>query len=131
MVKQKKGSGMIRSSADTVKPFVTKDGSIIQELMHPAVHGNKNASLAKAVVPPGKSTLPHSHAKSEEIYSFLFGKGNMTLAGESFFVKGGDTVLIAPGQTHSVANTGAEDLVFLCVCAPAYSHQDTFLCEEE
>jgi mannose-6-phosphate isomerase-like protein (cupin superfamily) len=122
---------MIRSSADTVKPFVTKDGSIIQELMHPVVHGNKNASLAKAVVPPGRSTFFHSHAQSEEMYFFLSGKGKMTLADENFMVKSGDTVLIAPGQAHSVTNSGTEDLVFLCVCAPAYSHQDTFLCEEK
>jgi len=32
-------------------PYVTKDGSEIRELMHPAVHGNRAQSLAEATVP--------------------------------------------------------------------------------
>ena len=31
-----------------IEPYVTKDGSEIRELMHPAVHGNEKQSLAEA-----------------------------------------------------------------------------------
>ena len=42
-----------------VEAFVTKDGSVIRELMHPNVHGNSKLSLAEAVVAAGQTTLLH------------------------------------------------------------------------
>ena len=42
----------------------------------------------------------------------------------------GDAVAIPPGQVHQIVNTGAEPLVFLCCCAPAYEHADTVLVEK-
>jgi len=51
-----------------VQPYVTKDGSLIRELMHPDVHGNRQQSLAEAIVPVGFTTFLHKHLKSEEIY---------------------------------------------------------------
>ena len=41
-------------------------------------------------------------------------------------VRAGDTVVIPPGVTHRLVNTGPDPLVLLCCCAPAYSHEDTF-----
>jgi mannose-6-phosphate isomerase-like protein (cupin superfamily) len=31
---------------------------------------------------------------------------------------------------HKLWNMGEEDLVLLCCCAPAYSHEDTVLVED-
>ena len=42
-----------------IQPFVTKDCSVIRELMHPNVHGNSHMSVAEATVPVGKTTLLH------------------------------------------------------------------------
>lgn len=42
---------------DDIEAFVTKEGTIIRELMHPNVHGNSNLSIAEAIVAPGKTTL--------------------------------------------------------------------------
>ena len=44
----------MRSSYAEVTAYVTKDVSTIRELMHPAGHGNRQQSLAKAVVAPGR-----------------------------------------------------------------------------
>ena len=63
-------------------PFETKDGSQIRELMHPAVHGNRNQSLAEARVAPGASTALHWHLRSEELYHVTAGCGMMTLGDE-------------------------------------------------
>ena len=38
----------MKSSYDKVKPYITRDGSEIRELMHSAVHGNNAQSLAEA-----------------------------------------------------------------------------------
>lgn len=103
----------------------TKDGSLIRELMHPAVHGNRAQSLAEATVPPGAATLLHLHRVTEEIYHFTGGTGRMTLGAESFEVEPGDTVCIPPGTPHRVVNTGAEPLRILCCSSPAYAHDDT------
>lgn len=51
----------------------------------------------------------------------------MRLGEEEFEVKTGDTVCIAPGIAHCIHNTGKGDLVILCCCSPAYSHEDTEL----
>lgn len=110
-----------------IPPYITKDGSTIRELMHPAVHGNRNQSFAEATVPPGAKTLLHRHRVTEEIYHFTRGRGTMTLGDEQFEVQVGDTVCITPGTPHCVENTGNEPLTILCACAPAYAHDDTDL----
>lgn len=109
-------------------PYVTKDGSVIRELMHPQITGgSRNQSLAEAVVLPGQATHLHKHRTSEELYFITRGEGRMTLGGRRFEVRTGDTVCIPPGTAHAIENTGAADLVILCSCAPAYSHGDTEL----
>lgn len=111
------------------EPFVTKDGSIIRELMHPSRHAARQQSLAEATVPPGGATTLHRHHRTEELYHVLRGVGTMRLGHEEFAVAAGDTVCIPPGVAHGIRNAGAEDLVLLCACAPAYSHEDTELLE--
>jgi mannose-6-phosphate isomerase-like protein (cupin superfamily) len=114
---------------EKIKPYITKDGSTISELMHPAVHGNSNQSLAEAMVPAGGKTLLHKHRLTEEIYHIIEGSGLMTIDSEEFDVRVGDTICIAPGTPHRVRNTGEKELKILCYCSPAYSHEDTELME--
>jgi mannose-6-phosphate isomerase-like protein (cupin superfamily) len=112
------------------QPFVTRDGSLIRELMHPDVHGKKDhgvnrQSLAEATVPAGISTILHKHHQTEELYYIIAGEGLMTLADDQFDVEVGDTICIPPGTPHCIKNIGMKDLKFLCCCSPAYSHDDT------
>jgi len=111
-------------------PYITRDGSEIRELMHPAMHGNRAQSLAEASLPPGARTRLHRHARSEEIYHFVAGLGRMRLGNRVFEVAAGDTVCIPPGTPHSLENTGTTMLRLLCACAPAYAHEDTELLDE-
>ena len=117
----------MHSPYDECKEYVTKDGSLIRELMHPALHGNKNQSLAEAIVHPGQSTTLHRHQQTEEIYFITQGQGLMTLGEQQFAVQATDTICIPPGSAHCIANTGQIDLHILCSCSPAYSHDDTEL----
>jgi len=114
---------------EEVEPYITKDGSIIRELMHPSVHGNSNQSLAEATVPAGGKTFLHKHHLTEEIYHITGGSGIMTLGSEEFEVKKRDIVCISPDTPHRIQNTGNTPLKILCCCAPAYSHEDTELLE--
>ncbi|MDO8597117.1 MAG: cupin domain-containing protein [Sulfuricaulis sp.] len=117
----------MRSSYRSIAPYQTKDGSEIRELMHPAAHGNRNQSLAEATVEPGATTALHRHVLTEEIYHITSGTGLMALGDEHFVVTVGDTICIAPGTPHCIANTGDAPLKILCACSPAYSHDDTEL----
>jgi mannose-6-phosphate isomerase-like protein (cupin superfamily) len=113
-----------------IKPYVTKDGSVIRELMHPQYDGSHNQSLAEATVAPGQCTQLHRHHATEELYFITSGEGRMTLGKEKFDVRVGDTICIPSGTPHCIQNTGVQSLVILCCCAPAYSHDDTELLPE-
>ena len=117
----------MRSTYRTIASYQTRDGSEIRELMHPAVNGNRNQSFAEATVRPGAKTRLHRHALTEEIYHITSGAGMMTLGDERFSVAVGDTICIAPGTPHCIANTADAPLTILCACSPAYSHDDTEL----
>jgi len=116
-----------RSSYDDLKPFVTKDGSIIREFMR-----TERQSLAEAIVPPGQTTHLHRHINTEEFYHITAGEGRMRLEDRDFTVKAGDTVNIPPGTMHEIENTGEGELKILCMCVPPYEHDDTELfCPDE
>jgi mannose-6-phosphate isomerase-like protein (cupin superfamily) len=107
--------------------FVTKDGSIIRELLAHRNASIRNQSLAEAIVGPGIRTAAHYHPKTEEIYYILSGTGTMHLEGEEKTVGPGDAIAIPPGAVHWIENRASEDLVFLCACSPAYEHEDTVM----
>ena len=113
-----------------VEPYLTRDGSQIRELMHPArhaAHGNHAQSFAEAIVAPGAKTQLHKHHVTEEIYHITQGAGRMTLGARQFDVAVGDTICIAPGTAHCIECTGETALKIICACSPAYTHEDTEL----
>ena len=115
----------MRQTYSDVTAYITKDGSEIRELMHPAVHGNHRQSLAEATIPVGGKTLLHRHLVTEELYHITRGEGLMTLGETQFIVQPGDTICIQPGTAHCIETVGDVPLVLLCCCAPAYDHLDT------
>ena len=117
----------MRTRYDDIPAYRTLDGSEIRELMHPAVHGNAQQSLAEALVAPGAATLRHCHRRSEELYHVTAGEGWMTLGEARFSIAPGDTVLIPPGTAHQLEANLLGPLCLLCCCSPAYRHEDTFL----
>lgn len=117
----------IKSVYKDIEPYITKDGSIIRELIHPSIHGNKRQSLAEATLPSGCTTKLHYHISSEEIYFVTAGHGLMRLEDREFDICKGDTLCIAAGSRHNLTNIGTQDLVILCSCCPPYSHDDTVL----
>jgi mannose-6-phosphate isomerase-like protein (cupin superfamily) len=114
-------------SVFAVPAFTTKDGSEIRELL---AHRNsciRLQSLAEARLPPGASTTPHHHERTEEIYYILEGQALMRIGNETGIVGPGDAIAIPPGHVHQITNSGEVTLKFLCCCAPPYEHTDTVL----
>jgi mannose-6-phosphate isomerase-like protein (cupin superfamily) len=112
---------------ETREPFITADGSEIRELAGIPSGNAANQSLAQARVPAGGDTVEHYHRTTEEIYYFTRGNGRMRLGDEELAVREGDCVVIRPGVRHKL--WADSELVLLCCCAPAYSHEDTVLLE--
>jgi mannose-6-phosphate isomerase-like protein (cupin superfamily) len=112
---------------DEVPAFTTKDGSEIRELLAFRNSCVRWQSLAEARLPPGASTTPHYHPRTEEIYYIISGAGRMFLEKSQTDVRPGDAIAIPPGARHQITNTGGQPLVFLCCCVPAYEHEDTIL----
>ena len=115
---------------DDAPAFTTKDSSTIREIL--AYRNSPDTvrqSLAEATIAPGQETQAHFHPNTEEIYYMLRGGALMALEGERREVRPGDAIAIPPGARHQIRNTGAEDLVFLCCCVPAYENVDTVMCD--
>lgn len=108
-------------------PFITKDRSVIRELMHPGQHAPSTMSFAEAIIDTGGTTLMHFHRTSEEIYHVTQGSGTMRLGIAEFGIRAGDTIMISPGTRHNVTNTGNAPLKIVCVCHPPYADDDTQL----
>ena len=112
-----------------IKPFITKDGSEIRELLAYRNSAIRHQSLAEARVPVGGSTQEHYHPRTEEIYFITAGTGRMRIEHEERVVGVGDAIAIPPGQRHKLWNTGRTPLTLLCCCSPAYEHEDTVMTE--
>ena len=116
---------MIVQNLEAQAPFTTKDTSTIRSILDRTNAPVQNQSLAEASLPQGAATDPHFHKLSEEFYFILEGAGEMTVDGETRAVGPGDAVLIPPGARHTIRALSA--MRFLCCCAPAYAHEDTYL----
>jgi len=120
-----------------LKPFITKDKSIIHEFFHPLHETSEKApkkiplSIALATVKPGKRTLKHIHETSAEFYYITKGIGIIELDSTNKSLDE-NTLIYIPAETkHTVTNTGKEDLLILCICHPPYSHEDTKIVERK
>lgn len=98
--------------------FATEERcSIVESLNDPA---SPEVSLARARVAPGVTTRRHLLRGTVERYVILRGRGRVEIGGELRDVAPGDRVLIAADVAQRITNTGAEDLVFDCLCVPRF-----------
>lgn len=109
----------IRSLADCPE-FTAGDNCRLRELLHPGKAPLAlRYSLAHARVTPSMTTTPHI-LRSSEVYYILSGTGYMHINDESAPVCAGDAIYIPPGARQFIANTGPDDLIFLCIVDPAW-----------
>ncbi|HYT67029.1 MAG TPA: cupin domain-containing protein [Vicinamibacterales bacterium] len=73
---------------------------------------NLKLVFRKRALKPGSGIGLHEQ-KEDEIYYVLSGRGTMTLDGKSVDITPGTAVLTRTGSSHSLKQTGTEDLVIL------------------
>lgn len=103
--------------------FSTAERCYIREIFGVST-GDAAASLAVARVEPGITTALHALEGVEERYVIQSGRGRMEVGGlPPAEVGPGDAVLIPAGTRQRIANMGKEDLIFLCICTPAFTRE--------
>ncbi len=106
-----------------VPEFVGPDSARIVELAGRTT-GLKSHSLAIISHPPGMTTRKHHHTVADEVYYVQSGTGRIEVGEDLLDVNPGDIITIRPGQPHKVWADGAEDLVLVVTCAPAYEEPE-------
>jgi mannose-6-phosphate isomerase-like protein (cupin superfamily) len=126
---------MLIRKLEDVKPYVTKDESIIYEFFHPIydisgeVPKNIPCSIALAIIKPKRRTVRHVHFTSNEIYYITKGRGIMLLGENKIKLEKDMLIHVPPKTEHNVKNLGEKNLEILCVSYPPYRHEDTKLLE--
>ena len=77
-------------------------------------------SIARARVEAGVTTQLHV-LDIDERYLVVAGRGVVEAGGREESVGPGDVVLIPAGVPQRIRNSGDEDLVFYCLCTPAWT----------
>ena len=80
-----------------------------------------HVSIARARVEPGVTTRWHRLSGVTERYYILAGRGRVEIGNlPPRDVLPGDVAVIPSMVRQRIANTGPENLVFLCVCSPRF-----------
>ena len=86
----------------------------------------RSHSLAQITIAPGKASSPHFHEHSEESYFILSGEASLEIDHQKISLLPGEAILIEPYEVHKISNQSNQDLVFIAVCVPAWSPDDSF-----
>lgn len=99
----------------------TDERCYITELLN--CDSQPEVSIARTRVEPGVTTQLHQLSVFEW-YVIETGQGLMRVGDATPFAVGtGDTVAIPKHAAQQITNGGEEDLIFLCVCTPRFSHE--------
>ena len=77
-------------------------------------HG-KGRLFARMTLKPGARVGEHTHTGDFEVYYCLQGEGTFIDNGKSNPFKPGDVAYTWEGDSHSLINSGSEDLVFMAL----------------
>ena len=75
----------------------------------------KTRMMAKLTFPVGASIGTHPHDPEAEAYIILSGEATVTENGVAYKLYPGDAAFTGNGDTHSIENTGSEDLVIYAI----------------
>ena len=89
----------------------------ITKIMMDPVLGSKHIAAGFTIYPVGEKGAPHAHTGEETIF-ILKGRAKVSSGREEQILEVGDTVHLPPNETHTLVNSGGEDLQFLWVYTP-------------
>ena len=99
--------------------FAPSERCFILETWHDT---GDSMTFARTRVAPGVATEWHALDGVTERYIVVEGTGRMEVGDlPPTEVAPGDTVFIPAGVRQRITNTGAQDLIFYCVCTPPFN----------
>ncbi len=75
----------------------------------------KSRLCARLALPPGASIGPHQHTGEDEVYIITSGSGLLDDGNARTPVTAGDAILTGHGESHSILNTGTNELELIAV----------------
>lgn len=112
---------------NTVYKYQPETGFDTPELCHIVeLYNTENdsaCSVAQASVKLGDTTQLHFLKGISERYVILQGEGLVEVDEVKSSVTTMDVISIPPGVGQRITNTGAIDLVFLCICTPRFQNK--------
>lgn len=92
------------------------EGAIeLRHLIDGAGTFGKSRLIARLTIPAGASIGRHPHGPDAEAYVILSGEAVVTENGAEYRLGPGDAAFTGNGDSHSIANAGAEELIVLAV----------------
>lgn len=111
---------------DLPEKITNPGGETLQEILGLVAGNVSSHSLAKVSILPGNASLKHFHKYSEESYLILSGEATLEINNAMYKLIPGEAVLIEPSDVHQISNRGDIELIFIAVCVPAWSPDDSF-----
>ncbi len=109
--------------ANSLKEILTPERCFLYENWGISTN-DENVSIAHARVEPGVTTKAHHLDGIQEIYIVVEGEGEVKLGNSKpKKVEKGDVVAIPAGTSQKITNIGKIDLIFYCVCTPAFKQE--------
>ncbi len=118
----------MRTQHQSKAPVIQRPYGTLKRLCGPlsGLLQSRNADLKLLTIRPGLETSHHYHTHSESIFHIV--RGNISLRSERGRVEAtlrkGDTVVVEPGEDHTLKNTGREAALVFEVQSPPYSPED-------
>ncbi|MDO9105237.1 MAG: cupin domain-containing protein [Methylovulum sp.] len=107
--------------ANPADEYYFDEGCFILELSNTPT--DPEVSIARARVQPGVTTQLHRLSGVVERYVMLAGSGVVEIGGlPPQTVSEGDVVIIPPQCPQRITNSGSDDLIFLAICTPRFTH---------
>jgi mannose-6-phosphate isomerase-like protein (cupin superfamily) len=120
---------MLIRDLSSSKEFVAGDNTLLKELLNPLTDDLElRYSFAVGRVQAGGTTYLH-RLKNSEVYFFLKGMGEITVAGETAVVGASQAVYVPPSSTQQIKNVGRDELLFVCIVDPAWKEEDEEILE--
>ncbi len=100
---------------DLAAEGVSHDPDILKRVFVRKGQLPKVTQISQTEFQPGQRTQAHAHPDMYEFYYVLEGEASFTVDERELRVGANSTVLVEPGETHTVANPGKELLKILVI----------------
>jgi len=107
---------VVKKNEAPVFPAPPPSKKVTKILMDPVI-GSKHVAMGFTVYPVGEKGAPHAHTGEETIF-ILKGRAKVSSAREQHILEAGDLVYVPPNETHTIENSGDEELQFIWVYTP-------------